>query len=795
MDPQAASDGIDLHQLLFRIRTRWPLVVGCLLVAFIGAFLYLQVKTPIYDFKSTMMLGSQTSGSKQAQELLKLLEIRDKSVKMEDEIGMITSLAMVQKTMKRLPHFTTSYFVVPDTWVNAAFPLKKRELAMESSPFRITPLPNTPQLVDVPIRIDILPDGRYQVRADADKGELKNLQTGAVLRRVANVHINETVSAGHELKHPLLSVRIDPNQVVEGGEKGQYFVKLQDMMSVVVNQLQGLSARAIDHESHIIQLMASGPVPKQQQQFLDTLMSVMLADEVQDKNRVGQRTLDFLDGEIAKMAALRQQASQDLSAFRTSRGVVNVDAQSSNRVSQLTNLQLERSRVATQRKYYQNMLSYLRSNRSLNQVVSPASMGISDPVLNQMVLQLAELSSQKAALGVNASADNPMVTVLDERIKSTREALNQTLSNLLRTSDIGLNDLESQVNQVRGDLNRLPEDERRLAMLQSKSDFNDKNYNFLLEKRTEAAIALATNSTDKKIVDHALMQGNGPSSPKPMFVGLIALLSGLIVPIGILLVTQKVNRRIQSKEDLARVTDIPLLGVVAHASKADKQQMVHEPKGLVAESFRSIRVNLQYLSGGLEKKLIGVTSSVPGEGKSFCAVNLAAELAHSGRRVILVETDLRQPTMATYFAMPPSDKGLATYLSGLTSFEDSVRPSGVELLDVMTCGIIPPNATQLLETPRMAELLERLRAEYDYIVLDTPPVGYVAEYFVLMRFLDANIYVVRQNYTDLSLLSQINDLHLEQKIKNVFLIINDVHFAKTYEYRHRTKAYSYGYSH
>ncbi|AIZ63611.1 hypothetical protein PK28_07745 [Hymenobacter sp. DG25B] len=766
-----------------------------MLVAFLGAFLYLQVKTPIYDFKATMMLGSQTSGSKQAQELLKLLEIKDKSVKMEDEIGMVTSVAMVQQTMKRLPHFTTSYYVVPNTWVNAAFPLKKRQQSMEESPFRVTPTPNAPQLTNVPILIDKLPDGRLHVRADADKGELKNLQTGAVVRRLTNIHINETIHPGTELKHPLLSLRIDSNEGVPAEANAQYLITLNDVMSLVGQHLGRLKARATDHDSHIIELMTSGPVPKQEEQFLDTLMSVMLANEVEDKNRVGQRTLDFLDGEIAKMAASRQQASQDLSAFRSSRGVVNVDAQSSNRVSQLTNLQLERSRVATQRKYYQNMLSYLRSNRSLNQVVSPASMGISDPVLNNMVLQLADLSSQKAALGVNASADNPMVTVLDERMKTTREALNQTLSNLLRTSDIGLNDLDNQVSQVRGDLNRLPEDERRLAMLQSKSDFNDKNYNFLLEKRTEAAIALATNSTDKKIVDHAVMQGSGPSSPKPMFVGLIALLSGLIVPIGILLITQKVNRRIQSKEDLARVTDIPLLGVVAHASKADKQQMVHEPKGLVAESFRSIRVNLQYLSGGLEKKLIGVTSSVPGEGKSFCAVNLAAELAHSGRRVILVETDLRQPTMATYFAVPPSDKGLATYLSGLTTFEDSVRPSGVERLDVMTCGIIPPNATELLETPRMAELLERLRAEYDYIVLDTPPVGYVAEYFVLMRFLDANIYVVRQNYTDLSLLSQINDLHLEKKIKNVFLIINDVHFAKTYEYRHRTKAYSYGYSH
>ncbi len=742
-----------------------------------------------------MMLGSQSSGSKQAQELLKLLEIKDKSVKMEDEIGMVTSVTMVKQAMERLPHFTTAYYVVPDTWVNAAFPLKKREQAMEMSPFRVTPTPNVPQLTGVPIRIDILPDGRYHVQADADKGELKNLQTGALIRPVTNVHINETIHPGTELKHPLLTLRIDRNEGIATEGNAQYFVKLVDKMTLVGQHLGRLKVRATDQESHIIELMASGPVPKQQEQFLDTLMSVMLANEVQDKNRVGQRTLDFLDGEIAKMAASRQQSAQDLSTFRTNRGVVNVDAQSSNRVSQLTNLQLERARVATQRKYYQNMLSYLRNNRSLTQVVSPASMGISDPVLNNMVLQLADLSSQKAALGVNASNDNPMVTVLDERMKTTREALNQILTNLLHTSDIGLKDLDTQVNQVRGDLNRLPEDERRLAILQSKSDFNDKNYNFLLEKRTEAAIALATNSTDKKIVDHAVMQGSGPSSPKPLFVGLIALLSGLIIPIGLLLVTQKVNRRIQGKEDLARVTDIPLLGVVAHATNAEKHQMVHEPKGLVAESFRSIRVNLQYLSGGLEKKVIGVTSSVPGEGKSFCAVNLAAELAHSGRRVILVETDLRQPTMASYFKLPASDKGLATYLGGLTTFEDSVRPSGVERLDVMTCGLVPPNATELLETPRMAELLERLRAEYDYIVLDTPPVGYVAEYFVLMRFLDANIYVVRQNYTDLALLSQINDLHLEKKIKNVFLVINDVHFAKTYEYRHRTKSYSYGYSH
>ncbi|MBC8085009.1 MAG: polysaccharide biosynthesis tyrosine autokinase, partial [Hymenobacter sp.] len=341
---------------------------------------------------------------------------------------------------------------------------------------------------------------------------------------------------------------------------------------------------------------------------------------------------------------------------------------------------------------------------------------------------------------------------------------------------------------------QMPENDRQISSLQNTSDFNEKNYNFLVEKRNEAAIALATNTTDKRVVDQAAQVSGSPSAPKPSLVLLVALLTALAVPAGAVLLLNKVNRRIQSQEDLSKITAIPLLGVVPHGTDPDKDIMRRNPRNPITESFRSIRVNLQYLSAGLDKRVIGVTSSVPGEGKSFCAVNLATELAQSGRRVLLLECDMRRPTIAGYFRLPaPRSEGLSTYLAGTSTLDEARVASGIPNLDLLTCGLIPENPTRLLESPRLEELLVSMRQEYDYLLIDIPPMGYVSEFIVLLRHLDASIYVVRQNYTDRALVNQIDELHRERKVRQLYMVINDVHFSKTYEYRHKTKAYSYGY--
>lgn len=790
--PAPFAAELDLSELFFNLRRRWPVFLVSLLVAGALAWTYLKVKSPTYDFKATLLIGDQSTGSKQAQELLQLLDSKPKGLKLEDEVGLLTSSDMLKRTLAQLP-FSVSYFVEPDSWLNLVKPLQVRERAPGDMPFWVVAVPNRPQLTGVPIYVEVLPDNKFRVHADAKRGELRQLATGDLVREVQDVKFDQVVAAGDTLRSQLLTVVFRPEPDQLGGQGGHYFFKLNDINSLVGEYQSRLKVKPTDHESRILELTTQGTVPAKETQFLNTLMTTYVQDDLTQKNLVGGKTVAFLDNEIAKLAESKSRAGQSLSTFRASNNVVDVNAQSGASIQQQSALNADRARLVTNRRVYQNMLNYLKAHREANDPVALSSNGVEDPATTGLIQQLSDLNSQRSALTVNASEINPVVKVIDEKIGTTKELLIQNLNSLVDASSNALRDADQRLGAVRGELSRIPENERKLGTLTTTSTFNEKNYSYLVEKRNEAAIALATNSTDKKIVDSAKQNGTGPSAPKPLLVGLLALLAGIVLPAGLVLMQEKTNSRVQSKEDLARLTNIPMLGVIPHGSNQDKQTMLNDPRSPIAEAFRAVRVNMQYLSAGLDKRVIGVTSSVPGEGKSFCTVNLAAELAQSGRRVIVLECDMRRPTLASYFDIDTRrEHGLSTYLAGDSTLDQARHTTGISSLDVICCGPIPQNPTRLIEGPRLAELIQVLREEYDYILVDIPPLGYVSEFLVLLQYLDAKIYVVRQNYTDRALVGQIAEMHREHNVKQLYLVINDVHFANTYEYRYKAKAYKYG---
>lgn len=784
---------LDLHELFFKLRRRWLLFLGSLLLAGALGWAYLQVKAPVYDFQATLLIGDQSTGSKQAQELLQLLDSKPKGLKLEDEVGLLTSTGMLRRTLAQLP-FTVSYFIEPDSWLNWARPLQVREQAPGDLPFWVVAVPNRPQLTGVPIYVEVLAGGKFRVHAKAARGEVRQMATGELVREVPDVQLDQTVAAGDTLRCPLLTAvfRAQPEQVVSG-RGAHYFFQLNDLSSLVNEYQLRLKVRPTDHESRILELTTRGTVPTKETQFLNTLMNTYVQDDLNQKNQVGGKTVAFLDNEISKLAQSKTRSAASLSSFRSANSVVDAGAQSGAGIAQQTELNATRNRLATNRHYYLNLLNYMQAHRGPDRVAALSSAGIDDPVTTGLIQQLSELNSQRAALTVSASDINPLVVVLDEKISTTKELLIQTLTGLTNSSASALRDVNQQLGEVKGQLNRMPENERQLGTLQTTSDFNEKSYGFLVEKRNEAAIALATNMTDKKIVDPAKQSGVGPSAPKPLLVALLATLAGLVLPAALVLMQDKTNRRVQSREDLARLTSIPLLGAIPHGTSEDKQTMLHDPRSPIAEAFRAVRVNMQYLAAGLDKRVIGVTSSVPGEGKSFCTVNLAAELAQSGRRVAVLECDMRRPTLAGYFGLDPhAPHGLSTYLAGESTLDQARSSTSIPSLDVLCCGPLPQNPTRLVESPQLGELVQQLRQEYDYLLVDIPPLGYVSEFLVLLQYLDAKIYVVRQNYTDRSMVNQINEMHRDHQMKQLYLVINDVHFANTYEYRYKATAYKYG---
>ncbi|MEJ7645882.1 MAG: polysaccharide biosynthesis tyrosine autokinase [Chryseolinea sp.] len=319
---------------------------------------------------------------------------------------------------------------------------------------------------------------------------------------------------------------------------------------------------------------------------------------------------------------------------------------------------------------------------------------------------------------------------------------------------------------------------------------SERVHNALLEKRVEARISISSNLVSNTVIDKPyLANGGEPSSPIEKDIYVLALILGLGAAMSFILLKDFLNDNIVTSEDVERNTKIPFIGTISHANKREQNSIVAHTRSPVGESFRSLRVNLQYLTLGTNANVIGITSSRESEGKTFCAVNLAAVMAYSGRRTVLIDTDMRRPRVAAYFQME-NRKGLSNFLVGDCSFKEIINNTEHKGFDVIGSGPIPPNPVDLIGNSRMEELINTLKQTYNTIIIDSPPVGYVSEYIILMKYTDANLYIVRSDYTNRNSLKKINNLFEREKLTNFSIVLNDVRSSKASDSYY---AYGYGY--
>ncbi|MBX2973046.1 MAG: polysaccharide biosynthesis tyrosine autokinase, partial [Flavobacteriales bacterium] len=396
---------------------------------------------------------------------------------------------------------------------------------------------------------------------------------------------------------------------------------------------------------------------------------------------------------------------------------------------------------------------------------------IDDPVLNNLVIEITRLSADLAAQNLSTGArSNPTVIAMERKLSNLRASLAQTAESLVEQANISLAEVNSRLGRTNYQYNQLPENERQLVNIERKFKLSDNLYNYLMEKRAEAGIAIASDQVDKSIVDSARMLGFKHAAPSKSKILGLALALGLLLPVGFIFLRDLVRDRIDDVEELKRLSRLPVLAVIP-ASKR-KRITADEPKSLLAESFRTARVNLHYLNANSARQVIGFTSSSSGEGKTFCAVNLATVMAQAGKSTLLIDADMRRPNVARMLELPEGP-GLSTWLIGEARLDQLIGRTDVPGLDVITAGPIPPNPLDLAESPRMAELINAARGRYDQIIIDASPLGLVSEYVLLMQLVDVTLYVVREGRTGRSALRMINEMVDQKKAANVDLILND----------------------
>ena len=475
-----------------------------------------------------------------------------------------------------------------------------------------------------------------------------------------------------------------------------------------------------------------------------------------------------------------------LEKFKTENPKIELSKKEYGAFYQIQKLEEEQAILKLNNKYYISLKDYLIKNDNIENILSPSSMGINDPLLNNLILELSRLYSEFEITSQNTKSIHPAVKSLKNQITITKGKILENIENIIISSELSLNDIENRINEFDKLINTLPESERKLVRIQRKYNLNETTYTYLLEKRAEASIAKAGNVADNKIIDKARLSSQDPISPNSRSIYIISIFFGIIIP-GIWITAKDLlNDKINSKKDVKKLCDIPILGSITHNNKGTNLVVQNHPKSAISESLRTIRTNIQYLSSDKEQKVICVSSSISGEGKSFCSMNLSSILASTNNKTVLIGADMRKPKIFDDFELN-NDTGLSSYLIGVSTLKEVTQKTNDENLDIIISGPIPPNPAELLEKKIMTDLLIELKKTYKYIIIDTPPIGLVTDGQILMNKSDINLLMVRQGYTTKQMVANINEITQKNNIKNLNIILNDV---KSYNSKY---GYQYGY--
>jgi len=762
---QDTGDSIDLRAVFRKIMARWwlfPISIGLCLVLGVA---YIKTTPKQYQVKTVVLMSekgrNQFGGG--GQEFLKGSSFLGNNSDIEDQIGVLTSVTNMTKALRRLD-FGVSYFESEDFLTRERF---------EYPPFFVTLDTMAIQVHGVPVHVRVdRAAGTYRVTAAARYAPLYHVQRQEELEGfIKDYRVDGEEAIGAPFVAEGLSFNIEFPEDREYRKGVDYFFTINSLDGLVSEYRWKTVAMPLSDESSIIEVGTVGEVVAKETRFLDMLVDTYMESELYRRQQKGLKTIHFIEKQLGSVSDSLKQQQSSIRDIRSRSTVFNVGQTADVILADRSKLEHERAMWERKRAYCEQILRKVRSNEDIRNIPAPQSSGIDDAVLNNTVMELTKLSAELAAEGQSVVRSNPRIITMERRIRELQKSLVSTAEGLVEQAGIAVDDITRRLGGLNQQLAQLGRTEVDISTSQRDFELSGSLYNYLMEKKYEASIAVASDQLDKWVVDTARSVSSKPVKPSKRVVLGGAFLLGLLLPLGFIVVRDLFNDAIVDIDQLKRLSPIPVLITIPSSKR--KRIMPDEPKSMLAESFRTARINLQYLNAKSERRVVGFTSSTSGEGKTFCAVNLATVMAISGKRTLVMDADMRRPRLAEALGLPEGS-GLSTHLIGECSLDEAILPTDIPGLDVMPAGPIPPNPLELVELPRMEEVFAELRGRYDQIVVDASPMGLVSEYVVLTRHMDITLYVVREGRTRRGALRLINEMVKDGRVDRVNLLLNDV---------------------
>lgn len=775
---ESKEENIDVKELLFKYLIHWPWFVGAVVACLIAAWVYLHISTPVYNISATVLIKDDKKGGGAGMlsglESLGLDGMISSSQNIDNEIEVLRSKTIAKEVVEDLGLYIS--YVDEDE-----FPSKNM---YKTSPVQVSLTPQEADLLDKPmvVKMALQPQGSINVNVKIGDDEYqKHFE-----KLPAVFPTNKGTLAFFQTLDSILPSKKSSKEIV-GVERTVRNITavINKPLAVAKGYCGSMTIEPTSKTTSVAVISLKNSNVQRGKDFINKLLEMYNINTNNDKNEVAQKTAEFINERISIISKELGSTEKELESFKRGAGIT--DLTSDAQIALTGSAEYEKKRVEnqTQINLLQDLQKYMQNE---GYEVLPSNIGLQDVNLAAAINRYNEVLVERKRLLRTSTENNPTIINLDTSISAMKENVQVSLDRVLRGLFITKADLDREASRYSRRISEAPGQEREFVSIARQQEIKAGLYLMLLQKREENAITLAATANNAKIIDDAIAD-DAPVSPKGKMIYLVALVLGVGIPVGVIYLLELTKFKIEGRSDVEKLTNVPIVGDIPLTDEKQGAIAVFENQNnLMSETFRNIRTNLQFMLEN-DKKVILVTSTVSGEGKSFISANLAISLSLLGKKVIIVGLDIRKPGLNKVFNIPRKEVGITQYLANPEkNLMDLVQPSDVSKnLYILPGGTVPPNPTELLARDGLDKAIETLKKSFDYVILDTAPVGMVTDTLLIGRVADLSVYVCRADYTHKNEYTLINELAENNKLPKLCTVINGL------DLKRRKYGYYYGY--